>query len=122
MADFLFDFYDTEIHTEDVYSYCYNDEPEISDLDTIYLAECEVQAEFHARKRGVISYNVRFLTITRDGLPVEESAVPSDVINRLWGRAIESYNDSKMADNAAALWAEVEAHQTASYDLQKAEA
>ena len=121
MADFSFDFHTTEIHTEDVYSYCY-DQIEAGEPECLYLALCEVQAEFHARKRGVISYGVYFKQIACDGIPVDESAVPSDVIDALWSRAVESYNDAAHAQIAADLWAEMEAHQTASFDLQKADA
>lgn len=118
MTDLIFDFHDTEIHTEEQFAYCYNDGEE---EDVLYLAECEVSAEFHARRRGVKSWDVRFLTIVRDGLTVDESSVPKDVLDRLWCRAIESYNDSALATTAADLWREYEAEQAAIADLQKAE-
>lgn len=122
MADFNFTFWETETHTEQVYSYAYNDEPQIGDHDSLYLAECEVTAEFHYRRRGVNSWDVRFISIVRDGVRVDECAIPSDVRRALWVRAIESYNWVEAHENAAEMWREYEADQASIADLKKADA
>ena len=121
MADFNFSFWETETHSEQVYAYTYNDEPEIGDNDTLYLAEAEVTAEYHHRRRGVNSWDVRFLTVLRDGVRVDESTMPSDVRRALWVRAIDSYNWVEANENAAQMWRQYEAEQSAIADLQKAD-